>query len=323
MAVNVLFTSAGRRVELLQAFREAFQQLGIDGRIITADIDPLAPSLQLADRSYIVPRLDSPDYISKLIKICQHEHIGLVFPLIDHDIPVLARCKQDIEATGARLAVVPPEAAEITYDKWLTSQFFEGLGLRVPCSWLPSQLVPEELDYPVFIKPRGGSASEHAFPVSNAHELTFFMEYVPNPIIQEFLPGPEITCDVICGLDKVVWAVVCRQRIEVRRGEVAKGITVSDPVIVEACLKVAEALPAIGPITVQCILKEGAPHFTEINPRIGGGSPLAIAAGADFPRWYIAWASGLDVEVPPLGSYETGLYLTRYDQSFFLTEQDF
>jgi carbamoyl-phosphate synthase large subunit len=123
-------------------------------------------------------------------------------------------------------------------------------------------------------------------------------------------------------LDRQVWAVVCRRRIEVRSGEVSKGVTIFDSAIVRACLRIAEMLPAIGPITVQCILKDGTPHFTEINARMGGGSPLAIAAGANFPRWYLARAAGMNVEIPPLGTYKTGLCLTRYDQSFFLTEHD-
>src|SRR5215212_3211124 len=130
--INVLFTSAGRRVELLQAFRKAFQELELGGRIVAVDVDPLAPALQLADQPYLIPRLSSPDYIPTLIDICQHEQVDLVFPLIDPDIPVLARHRQDIEATGARLAVVPLEAAHTTSDKWLTTRFFEDLGLRVP-----------------------------------------------------------------------------------------------------------------------------------------------------------------------------------------------
>jgi len=32
-------------------------------------------------------------------------------------------------------------------------------------------------------------------------ELSFFLNYVKNPIVQEFLPGPEITSDVVTGLD--------------------------------------------------------------------------------------------------------------------------
>jgi carbamoyl-phosphate synthase large subunit len=320
--MNVLFTSVGRRVELLKAFRDAYRSLGMAGQIVAVDMDPLAPALQVADRSYIVPRLTSPDYIPALVAICRREQVNLILPLIDPDIPVLAQNRHLIAATGARLAVVSPEAAAVANDKWLTARFFRGLELATPRSWLPGETSLAEAGYPLFVKPRGGSAARHTYTVDNARELAFFCEYIRAPIVQEFLPGPEITSDVICDLAGEVLAVVSRQRIEVRWGEVAKGVTVHDPRITEACVRVAGALPAVGPITVQCMMKQGVPYFTEINTRLGGGVPLAIAAGVDFPRYLLAKEAGLSVEIPPLGSYQVGLYLTRCDDSYFLTEAD-
>ena len=121
-----------------------------------------------------------------------------------------------------------------------------------------------------------------------------------------------------CSLSGEVLAGVSRQRIEVRWGEVAKGVTVHDPAIVEDCVRVAQALEAIGPITVQCMLKDSEPYFTEINARFGGGLPLGIAAGVDSPALYLAEAAGLPLDIPPLGISQTGLYLTRFDDSFFV-----
>jgi carbamoyl-phosphate synthase large subunit len=79
-------------------------------------------------------------------------------------------------------------------------------------------------------------------------------------------------------------------------------------------------LPAVGPITVQCMLKDERPYFTEINARLGGGVPLAIAAGVDVPALLLARAAGLPVQVPAPGAYTLGLHLVRFDDSFILTE---
>jgi carbamoyl-phosphate synthase large subunit len=320
--LNVLFTSAGRRVELLRAFRRAYATLGLEGRIVAIDVDPLAPALSAADCAYIVPRLTDPEYIPTLAEICRHERADVVFPLIDPDIPVLAANRAVLEAAGTRLAVVCPEAASTAADKWLCAEFFRRLGLDAPRSWLAADLQSGSLEYPLFIKPRRGSAGKESFVVRNARELAFFSEYVADPIIQEYLPGPELTSDVVCDLDGDVLAVVSRRRIEVRWGEVAKGVTVSDPRIVEACVSVARSLPAVGPITVQCMMRHGRPCFTEINARLGGGAPLGVAAGADWPAWLLARCAGIRADVPPLGSYRAGVYLTRFDDSFFLTEAE-
>ncbi|NUN06085.1 MAG: ATP-grasp domain-containing protein [Bdellovibrio sp.] len=318
--VNLLFTSVGRRVELLRAFKNAYQTLGLKGHIIGLDIDPIAPALNAVDRSYIVPRLSHPDYLETLCRICQHENTDLILPLIDPDIPFLAKHRERLAQTGAKVVAVPEASAAIAADKWQTGVFFGDLNLATPVSWLPEQLNSIETNYPLFIKPRSGSASNHAYKVKNEKELKFFLDYVPDPIIQEYLGGTEITTDVVCDLNGEIISVVSRKRIEVRWGEVAKGVTVYEPEVTEACITIAKVLHAIGPITVQCIMKEGVPYFTEINARVGGGAPLGIAAGADWPKWLLARFAGIPREIPPLGSYEKGLYLSRFDESFFFSE---
>jgi carbamoyl-phosphate synthase large subunit len=322
-SMNILFTSVGRRVELLKAFRTAYRSLQLKGRIIAIDADPLAPALRLVDRPYIVPRVYSAEYVPALIDICAKEEIDVVFPLIDPDIQVLPQHRAQIEAVGARLATVSVEAAKICDDKWRTAEFFQRLGLATPCTWLLGHIDPDSAAYPLFIKPRNGTAGKNCFKVRDARELAFFSSYVPDALIQECLPGPEITSDVVSDLNGELLAVVSRLRIETRTGEVAKGVTVRDPRVIEACVTIARALPAVGPITVQCLMKNDLPYFTEINARFGGGVPLGIASGVDSPRWLLARLAGLDLKIPPVGSYRTSCYLTRFDDSFFVSQAEY
>ncbi|MGH2605501.1 MAG: ATP-grasp domain-containing protein [Anaerolineales bacterium] len=318
----LLFTSAGRRVELLRAFRQAFQQLGVAGKIIVADIDPLAPAFQVADVGYLVPPVTNQGYVTALADICQRESVRLIFPLIDPDIPVLARGRDLLEATGARLVALAAEQAEQTFDKLATIELFDRLDVPHPPTWPAEQAPRDELRYPAFVKPRFGSAGKHAFRAESRQGLESLLGYVPDPVVQEFVDGPEITSDVTCSLEGEVWAVVSRRRIEVRWGEVAKGVTEHDPEILRQCVTIARGLQAVGPITVQCLRGPDGPRFTEVNARFGGGVPLGIAAGVPSPAWYVAEASGLPVTPPALGEYRTGLYLTRYDSSYFLSESD-
>jgi carbamoyl-phosphate synthase large subunit len=321
-AINVLFTSAGRRVELVRAFRRAFEGLGLEGTIVGVDVDPLAPALQECDATFIVPRVDDANYVPSLIDVCARERIALLFPLIDPEIPVLARRRDEFDAAGTRAMVLPAESALIAADKLATAELFERLGVPAPSTWTGEDARGAELPFPVFVKPRFGSAGTHAHGVADREELEFWLRRVPEPVVQERLPGPEITSDVLCLEDGETAAVVSRRRIEVRTGEVAKGVTVHDPRVVQHCATIAEALRARGPITVQCLMRDSDPCFTEVNARFGGGVPLGIAAGVDSPRWLLAQAAGIDIELPPLGSYEVDLYMTRYDESFFVREEE-
>jgi carbamoyl-phosphate synthase large subunit len=322
MAVNILFPSVGRRVELLRCFREAYKDLGVEGNIVATDIDPLAPALREADRFYLGPRIDDPSYVSTLIDICRNEAIDLIFPLIDPEIPVLAAARDELQATGAFVCTVDERGARIASDKLETYRFFVAAGIPTPRTWTPDELDMDALAFPLFLKPRFGSAGVDTIKVDDSDALRFFIGRVSDPIIQEFLPGAEITSDVLCDTRGEVRAVVSRQRIEVRAGEVAKGKTIVDPAIIEHSATAARGLGAVGPVTVQCILKDGEPFFTEVNARFGGGVPLGIAAGVRSPHLYIGDVAGVDPDLPPLGEYTDALYITRSDESFVLTQKE-
>lgn len=320
--VSLLFVGSGRRVELLRLFRRAAQDLGLEVRLIATDIDPLAPSLQEADVRQIVPRLDDPGFLPTLLDLCRAEQVDLVFPLIDPAIPVLAGGRTALEAAGCRVVVVGVEAAEITRDKWKTVEWLRARGLPTPPTWLPEAL-PASPAFPLFVRPRSGSAGRNAFRVDDARQLDFFLGYVEDPIVQAFVAGAEITSDVYSSLDgSRLLAVVSRRRIEVRWGEVHKGVTVRDPDLIESCRTIGRELGAVGPITIQCLLGvDGRPLFTEINARFAGGMPLGVAAGVPAPEWVLREAAGMPLDPPPVGTYRTGVYLTRYDDSFFLDRE--
>jgi carbamoyl-phosphate synthase large subunit len=115
--------------------------------------------------------------------------------------------------------------------------------------------------------------------------------------------------------------VVPRKRLEVRRGEVSKGIISKDARVIAVGNRVVDVLGECrGVVTVQCMLTpESRVRVIEINPRFGGGVPLAIEAGADLPRWLMAEHLERPVTIDPLG-YRDGLAMLRYDQSVFVDD---
>ena len=60
--INVLFSSVGRRVELVNYFDKARKKLGIKGTLIGVDIDQTAPALNFVDRYYLIPRISSENF---------------------------------------------------------------------------------------------------------------------------------------------------------------------------------------------------------------------------------------------------------------------
>ncbi|MCD6155504.1 MAG: hypothetical protein J7J32_00410 [Candidatus Atribacteria bacterium] len=59
--INILVTSAGRRVELVQQFIKAKESKNISGKIVCADMSALAPALYFADKAYTIPAIKDPN----------------------------------------------------------------------------------------------------------------------------------------------------------------------------------------------------------------------------------------------------------------------
>ncbi|MBK5283680.1 MAG: ATP-grasp domain-containing protein [Nitrospiraceae bacterium] len=313
-----LFTSVGRRVELLRHFIGAAEQHKGRVKIIGTEIDPLAPAAQLlGDNVHIVPRDDDPTYAARIGALCRDQQVTAIFPLIDPDVAVLGSLLDDASWGSTLFASVPPEHIATVSDKWCTFRWLVDNGLPTAWSFLPGD-TDDAIRFPLYIKPRNGSGAVHTYQVHNHAELAFFSDYVPNAIIQDFLEGPEITVDAIVGRSGDLHALMQRKRLQVRSGEVSRGITVFEPEIDVLARAVVGKLKPRGPITIQMMWDGKRFCVNEINARMGGGLPLSIAAGV--PVADILLSSWAGDPVPTVNQCEQGVVMTRFDESFFTRE---
>ena len=318
--VNILFTSSGRRVELIQAFRRSLDCLNLQGKIIVADNNSYISTAIVADIYEPVPRVNSPEYIDCLVNICQKYDVKLLIPLIDTELLQISLNNDRFEQLGVKALVCSPETNKICFDKRNTAAFFAQIGLNTPQIFDPQDILQNpQAQYPFLIKPANGSCSVGVTKVNNANELSFFQEYIDNPLVQEYIAGQEYTLDILVDFEGQVRCVVPRLRIATRAGEISKGKTVKNWDIIETGQKVVSALPGVcGCVTVQCFqLEDGKITLIEINPRFGGGIPLSIKAGADYPTWILQMLLYQDFTVA-IDQWREGVIMLRHDESFFL-----
>ncbi len=319
-SVNILFTCVGRRVELIEAFRRAGESLRIDLTIHGADAHRLSPAQHHVDRAHRVPVVDADGYVGALRRIIRTSKIDLLIPLIDSELIAIAQAAERFNELGCTAVVSSPDVIATCRDKLATFRALRAAGIDTPATWTLDQvLARSRYRFPYFLKPRRGSAAMGNYVVSDLDELRVLGRRVPDAIVQEFVAGTEHTLDVYTGLDGVPRCVVPRRRLEVRGGEVSKGLVVKDRAIMAIGRKVAKTLgDCRGVITVQCIVtKAKRIRVIEINPRFGGGVPLAIHAGADFPRWLLMERMGRRPRISD-ASFRSGIAMLRFDDSVFV-----
>ncbi len=324
--MKLLFTSVGRRVELIQAFRQASKELNIDLKIIGADIAQDAPALQFCDLSKIVCRISDNNYIPSLLDICQNEKVDCLIPTIDTDLLVLAENKCLFERIGTKVLISSTEKIKICRDKNYTADYFISLGLKSPCPLnsvekYESGVTSGKLSFPAFIKPKDGSSSINAYRVDTLDDLKLYADKIGDYIIQPFVFGKEYTIDIFCDYSGNPVFITPRERMAVRAGEVLKTkITQDEVMIAEMQTLIADFKPC-GQITVQLIKDErtGDNYYIEINPRFGGGAPLSIKAGADSAEAVLKMLNGEKLIYQHKIARDGAIYC-RYDQSVCVNE---
>lgn len=315
---DVLITAASRRVPLVRAFRRALTEMRPSGRVVVTDVNPLSPAVYAADAAFRVPLCDEPGYIDAIVEIAVGEGIELVVPTIDDELTTFGEALDRFHHHGIRVAVSSADTTAVCRDKLATCTTLRDWGVAAAATWLQETL-PAHPRFPLFVKPRCGRGSVGAFAARDAHELAFFLGYVADPIVQEYLEGPEFTIDLLCDFDGRPLSIVPRRREVIRAGVIDRGCTVNDPALIALAQECAAVFDFVGPINIQCRVVDGRPVVFEINPRFSGGIPLTIAAGADFPRMLLALAAGQAL-APAIGAFRDRLWMTSYEASFVLPE---
>ncbi|WP_299362322.1 ATP-grasp domain-containing protein [Winogradskyella sp.] len=313
--MNILITSAGRRVSLVRAFQKELVKVYPKAKVFTSDSNPLlSAACHVADNYFNVPRLDDNLYINKLLDLCKDNQIGLIIPTIDTELLMLSKHQNDFEAVGVKILISDVPFIQKCRDKREIHRFFESHHIRVA-----KEFSKTNYQLPLFIKPTDGSRSVDTFIVEKEEDFTeyhfendklMFLEYLDHKAYDEY------TCDLYYAKDGQLKCVVPRKRIEVRDGEVYKALTKRNALadFITSNLNYIEG--ARGGFAVQFFVNksdETIVYGIEVNPRFGGGYPLSYLAGANFPKWIIEEYLLDNTIEDKFNSWESDLLMIRYD----------
>ena len=184
--MNILITSASRKVSLVKYFQGALKQEG-GVKVITVDTGPLCAALFQSDLSYLIPRDSEPSFMPTILKLCKKYEIKLLIPTRDEELKIFAKNKEKFEEVGTKVMVAKPEVIEICSDKLKFTRFCERNDIPVPKTYTKKEINESLLGFPLFIKERYGKGSRNTFKIKNKKELEFFLGYVKNPIVQEYI----------------------------------------------------------------------------------------------------------------------------------------
>ena len=318
--LNVLLLSCGTRNKIIQYFK---RELAGRGLVIATDCSKLAPALYEADRHYIVPRIDSDDYLDVVLEICRENKIRAVLSLIDPELSILAKHRELFLENGILPVVSDYEVVELCLDKYEMARFLKEHGYLTARTYISKEEFYADvqagvISYPVFVKPRKGSASIGTHRVTSEEELELLFRRFDDLIIQEFMDGAELGADVY--VDMITGepvSIFVKKKLKMRAGETDKSVSVKDANLFHLIADFVRKAGLRGILDIDIFCVNGEYYFSEVNPRFGGGYPHAHECGVNMVRMILNNVRGVRNK-PAIGEYQEGVYMMKYSEVVIL-----
>ena len=251
---------------------------------------------------YPDPLKNESDFVAWIDNQIQTGGYALIIPVTERTLAPLLRNREAID--DARIAMAPSDALEQVLDKERTVALATALNIPVPRSWPIDSLdqldsAATELDYPMVIKPSRsvghGNGSGVQLSVSYAHNRDDLEKQVRHAlnhgavILQEYFRGDGVGIELIADHGEIGFAFQHRRLHEVPLTGGGSSLRCSEaivPALLEAARALIKALHwhGVAMVEFKYDARTGEFRLMEINGRFWGSLPLAIAAGADFPR---------------------------------------
>ena len=297
---RVLVTDAGRSsaVAIIRSLGRGHWH------VIAGDADESSPGFHSIHTRrairYTSPAEDPPTFVDEMVQLAQDERLDLIIPVTDDAILPLAAARSRFPGS-THLALPNNEQLEAVHDKLATIALAERLGVPVPRTELVTSVGEaarhcRRLGWPVVLKPRysrvlvgdriiarqvqyASSLRDLAQAFADAGDQVEFL-------MQEYWAGEGTGVELLLDRGTPLLAFQHRRLREVppSGGPSSYREAVSvDPSLLRQATVLLRELQWTGLAMVEFKSGVHGARLMEINGRIWGSLPLALASGIDFP----------------------------------------
>ena len=315
---SVLMTSAGSKIPLLRALRDAARRIDPDANIVAGDIDPDAASRHLADSFWRMPELKALD-LETIVAECERRDVRTILPTRDGELAFWAGVRPALEAAGISVIVSRPESVALCLDKLAFAEWGKAAGLPV----IPAARQPESFADPyLVVKERFGAGSRSigiGLSPLDAHRHAAGLH---DPLFQPLVTGVEIGIDAWMTSTGAVHGLVLRRRDRVVNGESRTTTTFRDARLEAQAADVLARLDLSGPVVMQAIVGETGLAVIEVNARFGGASTASLSVGLDMLYWSLLERVWPDAPLPAFERRQGEIRQIRVSEDIVIRDPD-
>lgn len=269
-------------------------------RTAGVDLYTTAAGLYLADEGFIGKPAADPEYIPRLMEVCEQTSARYVFPGMDAELQPLAENAHRFAAIGTTVVVSPPQVIELSDNKLALNRFLESRGITCIPTAQTLEEAEQTLTPPYIVKPAVGCRSIGVRRVEDLKQANL----QPGEIIQEYIPGDEYTCGSVSFDGQSVGVIAMRR--ELRGGDTYKAYVDQNPVVLDVVQQLIQIIKPVGPCNFQLRCRDGRPYLLEMNARCSGTTAARMLAGFNEPLLTVNLLEGypvLPIDIRPIEVY--------------------
>lgn len=293
--IKILITNIGRRTYFARYLEELIK-LKYPIKVYLSDASKNTAGFYVNKKfkKVIFPRVNKSEkkYIMHLKTFCKKEKINLVIPLIDTDLNILAKNKDEFKKINTTILVSDIKILNQLKNKINAYKFCKKNNLNYPKIYTSEMFIKT----PFIYKDISGSASKGLKILKNKKQIP--IKPKKNFFLQEYIKGKEYNLDILNDLKGNYIHSTSKLKIEMRSGETDKAKIVKFKSHEKLAKKISKLLSHIGPIDVDFIMNEkNKIYLIDFNFRFGGGYPFTHRSGSNYLKAIIDNYLGKKIEI--------------------------
>ena len=310
MHPRILFSSLSAKLALYREVARDARHFHRDAKVIACDSDPNCSASR--EVIYFIPFPKIPELPDeKLIEICKLHQISHVLPTRDGELLFWGQRKELLAQHNIQVWVSNEECIELCNDKLSFYQSWKSCSIPAIPTY---ETLTDNQASRWAVKPRLGSGGkmikldldyQEACNIAASSKGAF--------IFQPFVTGREFSAEVWISKEGRCYGPLLRWRNKVVEGESHQSTVFRNLEWEERVRNVFLHRPGLyGHCLAQVLVeKDGALNLVEINPRLGGASPLALRAGLTSISWNLLQEAMSPVVIPEYPQFRDGLFLEK------------
>ena len=307
----IILTSLSAKISLYNQVLKSARLF--DGRSLLIGIDcdencQAAPNVESFSHSRPINEMEDDSMIEYFVSLGTTHLI----PTRDQELPFWSSKKTLLHEKGVRVMISTERAIRLCQNKLLFSQSFE----KLPVPAIPAARSLSSLSGNNFVVKEELGSGSHSIGInlSDKDALTH-AENLVQPIFQPMVYGPEFSAETWIDSSGSCHGMLLRWRTKIVDGEAHESETFRNAEWESLMQTSLESIPGLyGHVLAQVIVDpDMGPRMIEINPRLGGASPLALAAGLNSIEWFLLETAGRQAEIPNKPILNKKLRLRKID----------